>query len=308
MNNKNAIKHSSPPLTIRIAGGIWVSTGIGFIVVAVLSFLVVPFDEPTISVVVFLFMLGVAVTFLYVGLRTMLGRAKDVLGNAIGSIIIGLAGSVIGSDKGIAILVPSILAFTGILALVSRSQYKAWRSQIASADSVSPNIKDTLEDNLPSLQKSQQAEIIDDKVINQRQIKEFSTTHNNSNSLLLKKVAFICILVGISLPLLGLAFVSNYVPDIDFIWNMQNMEIVLPIDVDRGRGIPLRLYEMVREDYEAGETPENIVRKLAMTKKYPRIAKQTQEFIKEGLTADEILAAFARSEVQAPIAISYKYF
>lgn len=333
MNNENAIK---PPSSIRIAVGIWVLFGIGYIVVAVLS-LFTPSMPITQRIVVSLIMSGFAVIFLYIGFQTIRGRAKDVLGKAIGSIALGFGGffmEFVDNSSLITLSIPCILALAGILALVGRSQYKAWRNQITSvmaqklcADSVSLNIKDALEDNLPSLQKSQQAKFTtereqsektfngDDKVINQadseqRQIRELSKARNN-NFPLLKKAAAICILVGISLPLLGLAFVSNYVPDIDFIWNMQNMEIVLPIDIDividRGEGIPKRLYNMVADSYLAGDTPENIVRKLATTPSYPRIAKETQELIKKGYTADEILLKFARSEIQYPIAISYKY-
>jgi hypothetical protein len=88
----------------------------------------------------------IAGAFIFVGIQTVRGTAKDTLGNAIGSILlgalyagVGLLVLVIGSATGRAgapeLLVGGIFAGlfgacligAGVLALVGRAEYKAWR-------------------------------------------------------------------------------------------------------------------------------------------------------------------------------------
>lgn len=64
--------------------------------------------------------------------------------------------------------------------------------------------------------------------------------------------------------------------------------------------VPERLYNLVKADYEAGDSPENIVEKLATTKNYPYIANKTKQFLEEGKSSHEILNTFAQAEIETP--------
>jgi uncharacterized membrane protein HdeD (DUF308 family) len=74
--------------------------------------------------------------FIFVGVQTILGTARDTLGNGIGSIIFGVLNG--GAGLGyiltreyfasvVSFLCGAGLLASGVLALVGRSQYKAWR-------------------------------------------------------------------------------------------------------------------------------------------------------------------------------------
>lgn len=74
--------------------------------------------------------------FIFVGVQSVRGTAHDTLGNGIGSIIFGLlnlgsgALQVVGGQviqAGIGFLAGAGLLTAGVLALVGRSDYKAWR-------------------------------------------------------------------------------------------------------------------------------------------------------------------------------------
>ena len=100
----------------------------------------------------------ISAVFLWVGLQTVRGQAKDTLGNAIGSMVFSLfyigigalmavGGAVIGAAGNqpgqpqvpeevmmialvagvVCLLLGGMLLLAGILALVGRSQYKDWR-------------------------------------------------------------------------------------------------------------------------------------------------------------------------------------
>ena len=86
--------------------------------------------------------LAIAVAFLVCGIQTVMGKAKDTLGNGIGSIVIGLlnggflgyAASNLPSAMAGAMMLfgaPVVLGLLvgGILALVGRTGYKEWRAQ-----------------------------------------------------------------------------------------------------------------------------------------------------------------------------------
>ena len=79
---------------------------------------------------------AICAAFVYVGVQTVRGAAKDTLGNAIGSILFGLfqvggglvvlaAKNVVGAVMGLGAGV--VLFAAGIFALVGRSEYKEWR-------------------------------------------------------------------------------------------------------------------------------------------------------------------------------------
>jgi hypothetical protein len=86
--------------------------------------------------------LVISVAFLIVGIQTITGKAKDTLGNGIGSIVIGLLNGAFlvyvtsalpGALAGVALLfgAPVVLGLIagGILALAGRARYKEWRIQ-----------------------------------------------------------------------------------------------------------------------------------------------------------------------------------
>ena len=87
-------------------------------------------------------------SFVYVGVQTLRGKARDTLGNAVGSICVGalyLSGPLLALLGGpadespsikssfaagaacLAIVIAAGLLLSGILALVGRRAYKAWR-------------------------------------------------------------------------------------------------------------------------------------------------------------------------------------
>lgn len=93
----------------------------------------------------------VAFAFLHTGYQTVIGKAKDTLGNGIGSIVLGLlqllgalligVGGILAKNQGangppeevfvviaaIAGVLGTALVAAGILALAGRSQYRVWR-------------------------------------------------------------------------------------------------------------------------------------------------------------------------------------
>ena len=80
---------------------------------------------------------GLAAAFIFVGVQTLRRKARDTIGNGIGSIALGLlysAPMLIRSDsdlgaaaaQGLAFLA-ALLVAAGILALVGRNRYKGWR-------------------------------------------------------------------------------------------------------------------------------------------------------------------------------------
>jgi hypothetical protein len=74
--------------------------------------------------------------FILVGVQTVKGTAKDTLGNSIGSLVFGalvIAGGIVNMTRGeviqagIGILAAGGLIAAGVLALVGRADYRAWR-------------------------------------------------------------------------------------------------------------------------------------------------------------------------------------
>lgn len=79
----------------------------------------------------------IAIAFLVVGIQSLTGKAKDTLGNGIGALVIGVlslgVGTLFAGRGGAIILVvlllqSGLMVTSGILALVGRSAYKAWRN------------------------------------------------------------------------------------------------------------------------------------------------------------------------------------
>ena len=74
--------------------------------------------------------------FIHVGIQSVRGTARDTLGNGIGSILFGLINFVSaavqsnaghGIQAGIGVLIGTGLVTAGVLALMGRTDYKAWR-------------------------------------------------------------------------------------------------------------------------------------------------------------------------------------
>lgn len=80
---------------------------------------------------------GVALCFLFVGVQTVRGTAKDTLGNAVGSLVfaafnfLACAAVAVGGEPIVA-AVSSVIGFglvaAGVLALVGRGAYRQWRA------------------------------------------------------------------------------------------------------------------------------------------------------------------------------------
>jgi hypothetical protein len=132
------------PTTVTTAGVIWIVIG-GIILLQLLLLplviLAVAPEGPPAEMLVGGACMGLLMglfgaAFVYVGVQSVKGTAKDTLGNGIGSIIFGLL--VIGNSaaqiragdmfQAVVALISAIgLIVAGVLALVGRSEYKAWR-------------------------------------------------------------------------------------------------------------------------------------------------------------------------------------
>jgi hypothetical protein len=133
------------PVTVMIAGIIWIAMG-GLLVLSFVAFMAITFlfaaeaDKGAVVGVgvcsgLFIGMIGGA--FIFVGAQSVRGTAADTLGNGIGSILFALMNWGHGASftlSGLNILQAVIsflcgigLLVAGILALVGRGQYKAWR-------------------------------------------------------------------------------------------------------------------------------------------------------------------------------------
>jgi hypothetical protein len=70
----------------------------------------------------------------WIGLRTVRGRAKDIMGNGFGSIVIGLMSVFEETQKMLSgsspeVLIPGLIfILAGVLALIGRTNYLAWRN------------------------------------------------------------------------------------------------------------------------------------------------------------------------------------
>ncbi len=146
--NDTESKPPAFPMTVTLAGIAWIGIGgliilMSFVIVMALLFQVRPDETGTVVERV----MGVAVcitailglfggAFIFVGVESVRGRARDTLGNGIGSLIfavlqlgvaIGNAGSDSFRQAGINGVCGLGFLAAGILALMGRSQYKAWR-------------------------------------------------------------------------------------------------------------------------------------------------------------------------------------
>lgn len=125
------------PKLVKIASWLWISFSVLLLLGTLLNALVLVDSnqlEPDTSIFGWLFSLAglfFALVFLYIGRQTLKGKAKDTLGNGIGSILFALFGiySFLGSETPdpYQLIAPVILITAGIMALSGRSGYKQWR-------------------------------------------------------------------------------------------------------------------------------------------------------------------------------------
>jgi hypothetical protein len=144
------------PTTVRIAGIVWIVFG-GLILLSAAANLLLSFGMPAKSgaegagraaggICTVLLLVVFGAVFVHVGIQSIRGTAKDTLGNGMGSIVfgllnlgygvmllgvgvaaggmatvIGVLGLAVGFSAGVGLLA------AGVLALVGRQDYKAWR-------------------------------------------------------------------------------------------------------------------------------------------------------------------------------------
>ena len=146
------------PTTVTMAGIAWIVFG-GLILLNLLVFLLLMFGvaaggqggdrgAAVAGGVCGGLILGLfGAVFIHVGVQSVRGTAPDTLGNGIGSIIIGAlnigagvlhagAGQVI--QAGVGMLAGAGLIAAGVLALVGRSEYSAWRQAQKDGAGVGP--------------------------------------------------------------------------------------------------------------------------------------------------------------------------
>jgi hypothetical protein len=134
MSNSNNSSIRPNATLAKVAGWVWISYGVLVGCVSLLMAIVGGW-------VLFLIVLVVASIFAYIGSQTVRGRAKDTLGNGIGSIAFGLFGlqdairkfSALTADGDFAGALGSffgslILLVAGAIALIGRTGYKQWRA------------------------------------------------------------------------------------------------------------------------------------------------------------------------------------
>jgi hypothetical protein len=140
------------PATVYAAGVIWIVFGCVILLNALLTLFLAPAppqagedQRPPNTCSVLMGVLFGAV-FIHVGLQSVKGPAKDTLGNAVGSILLGLGNGAFGAMMvvgglatggtvgvvscvagGVGVLCGLGLLTAGALALAGRSDYKAWR-------------------------------------------------------------------------------------------------------------------------------------------------------------------------------------
>jgi hypothetical protein len=143
------------PRTVRIAGFVWIFFGGLVLLGAALSLVMTAVvasgraPEAAGGVCAVVFALFIGGVFVFVGIQSVQGTARDTLGNGIGSLIFGLiylgygvvmvlggvaaagtglpGGAVLAIFGGVFVLGGAGLLAAGVLALVGRQDYKAWR-------------------------------------------------------------------------------------------------------------------------------------------------------------------------------------
>jgi hypothetical protein len=146
-SNPTFEKSGGFPRTVTAAGIVWIVIGSGilinFLVLVLLMFGLASDDPPenrgvflAARIVGGLFVGVVGAFFLYEGIETVRGKAPDTLANGSGSILLALIaigytlqqnGAVGATQRGEGIIAGIGLFAAGVLALMGRSKYEAWR-------------------------------------------------------------------------------------------------------------------------------------------------------------------------------------
>jgi hypothetical protein len=117
------------PTFVRTAGIIW--TVFGSLVLAILLFSLAATKDELSGAFAAVIIGSFAVAFLYVGIQTANGWARDVIANGIGSLVFGfsgISGGIPTLPAGIVFVVSGVALFAaGVFALIGRSDYKTWR-------------------------------------------------------------------------------------------------------------------------------------------------------------------------------------
>lgn len=141
---KPKCKLSFPMLT-TISGIVWTVFGVLNLLVAIFSIIAsVQTNSNEMgfwgSLFIFLFVaipFIFGAVFIYVGMQTIKGKARDVVGNSTGSIVIGVFYLFVSMQKhsitserfcGTTFFLAGMLIIAGILALIGRKQYKVWQN------------------------------------------------------------------------------------------------------------------------------------------------------------------------------------
>jgi hypothetical protein len=147
------------PLTIAVASCIWIALGVELATAAICLFLLGMTERDPLAgdarisfeAIISYVLAAVAAGLLYVGFRTWEGRARNTLWSGFGCVIlalliISLIIQLFLRGHGVGFLVSLEVAFllaAGILALIGRRKYKAWREarkayQAATSDGTMP--------------------------------------------------------------------------------------------------------------------------------------------------------------------------
>jgi hypothetical protein len=121
----------SVPTFARAAGVIWILFGSIALLIVLLS--VAATNDPVAALFSGVLLGSFAIAFMIVGIQTVGGWARDVLGNGIGSLVFGI-GAIVGGVEtlpvGVILIVIGLLLFSaGVFALVGRGEYKKWRHE-----------------------------------------------------------------------------------------------------------------------------------------------------------------------------------
>jgi hypothetical protein len=106
---------------VRAAGIIWIAFGC----------LILPFVLPMSNPASMFLVAAFGAAFIFVGAQTTSGRARDVIGNGIGSLVFGFSAMTGGATMlpwGAVLSVIGLPLFAaGVCALIGRNEFKNWR-------------------------------------------------------------------------------------------------------------------------------------------------------------------------------------
>ena len=118
------------PKSVATAGIIWIIVGTMVIVMNCFGMTANSGAEAEASILAAMLYAIFAAAFIFVGIQSIVGAARDTLGNGVGSLVFG-SSAIYGSEQyslGVGYVAFGIALFVaGVVALVGRSNYKKWR-------------------------------------------------------------------------------------------------------------------------------------------------------------------------------------